>query len=293
MTIPNLFIVGAPKCGTTAWVRYLSDHPEIYFSPAKEPHFFCTDFPNYRWAKTLPEYEALFAQADCEKVVGEASVNYLYSKVAAQNINEYNPQAKILVFLRDHGDFLLSYHNQLLYNRDETITDFRTIWSSARDGKNRHIPKTCREPAFLDYAAVGRFAEQLERYIALFPSTNIKIVHFSDWIENPRPTYVSIIQFLGLEDDGRDCFEQIHSAKRHKSAVFANLTQRPPKSLLLASAVIKRLLGRKRLGLAKVLRYLNAEAGYASRPNNVLRDEIRSAFAKDRLKLREMTERLQ
>ncbi len=42
---PNFFIVGAPKCGTTAWVRYLEDHPDVYFSPSKEPHYFCTDFP--------------------------------------------------------------------------------------------------------------------------------------------------------------------------------------------------------------------------------------------------------
>ena len=104
--------------------------------------------------------------------------------------------------------------------------------------------------------------------------------------------YVSILRFLGVEDDGREHFEQIHSAKHHKSVVFANLTQRPPKSLLRVSVFLKRVLGRKRLGLAKIIRHLNAKAGYASQPDNALRDEIRAAFAEDRLKLLELTKRL-
>lgn len=51
-TGPNFFIVGAPKCGTTAWATYLSNHPDIFVPKAKEPHFFTTDHANYRWSKS-------------------------------------------------------------------------------------------------------------------------------------------------------------------------------------------------------------------------------------------------
>jgi hypothetical protein len=40
---PQFFIVGAPKCGTTAMCHYLSQHPEIFISTPKEPHFFDTE----------------------------------------------------------------------------------------------------------------------------------------------------------------------------------------------------------------------------------------------------------
>src|SRR5690606_30582215 len=84
MTRPNLFIVGAPKCGTTAWVEYLSSHPEIFFCDPKEPHFFNTDIPNFRWVRSLDEYLKLFVRAGSKKVVGEASILYLYSQEAAE-----------------------------------------------------------------------------------------------------------------------------------------------------------------------------------------------------------------
>ena len=60
MKKPNLFIVGAPKCGTTAWAQYLNTHPKIGFSNRKEPHYFCDDFQGFRWAKNRIEYEEMF-----------------------------------------------------------------------------------------------------------------------------------------------------------------------------------------------------------------------------------------
>ena len=237
---PNLFIVGAPKCGTSAWVSYLSGHNDVFFSPAKEPHFFCEDFPQYRWAKSLEEYEKLFAGAKTEKIVGEASVRYLFSKVAAYNINAYNPDARILVFLRQQSNFLPSYHHQLLYNLDETIADFETAWRLSLGGGKREIPPTCREPAFLDYPNVGRFSEQLERYADLFPAENIKVIWFDDWTNDTRSTYTDILDFLELPDDGRTDFAVVNSAKYHRSQLIGDLTQRE-----IAGGVRKTLCRRK------------------------------------------------
>ena len=158
---PNLFIVGAPKCGTTAWVSYLSGHPDVYFTPRKEPHYFCTDFPNYRWADSEESYLAFFEGAGDAKIVGEASVRYLYSREAAREIHAFNEQARILILLRKQGSFLPSYHNQVLYNRDETNPDFAEVWRISKQGLPRTIPASCREPTFLDYSAVGDFETQL------------------------------------------------------------------------------------------------------------------------------------
>ena len=120
---PTFFIIGAPKCGTTAWVRYLRTHPGIFFADMKEPTHFATDLPGIRWVPTLAEYESLFDRGFGAPVVAEASAMYLYSADAADAIRRYNPDAKILIFLRSQDDFLQSYHHQLLFRFAETIED--------------------------------------------------------------------------------------------------------------------------------------------------------------------------
>ena len=47
MNTPNFFILGAPKCGTTSLHNYLNQHPDIYMSYKKEPHYFCYNEINF------------------------------------------------------------------------------------------------------------------------------------------------------------------------------------------------------------------------------------------------------
>src|SRR5829696_5300628 len=126
--IPNLFIVGAPKCGTTAWVEYLRTHPDIFFPNTKEDCFFALDLPGFRFIQTEAEYSKLFAGSHGARVIGEASAMYLFSNAAADAIRNYNPDAKILIFLREQEEFLPSLHNQFLREFSEEIEDFETVW---------------------------------------------------------------------------------------------------------------------------------------------------------------------
>jgi len=292
MPRPNFFIVGAPKCGTTAWVSYLADHPEIGFASSKEPHYFSEDLAGFRWAKSEEEYLALFEGRE-ETVIGEASVQYLYSKVAAEKIKAFEPDAKIMIFLRDQKDFLPSYHNQLLYNHDETERDFSTVWSLARDGKQRELPASCREPALLDYRSVGCFDEQVRRYAETFPPNNIMVVRFGDWVRNPRQQYLAILEFLGLEDDGRDQFEKVHQAKQHRNNWLARLSQRPPAWALRLASVLKKAAGRERLGLATTLRKVNQSTGYVGAVDDTVKAEITAHFAENNERLDALIEQLE
>jgi len=152
---PGLFIVGAPKCGTTAWVRYLGEHPQIAFSRIKEPHFFALDLPGFREVEMKREYEALFSDAGDAAVLGEASVLYLFSKSAAEQIRKYNPDARILILLRAQEDYLPSWHQQLLYTFQEEIEDFGEAWRLSGQRRPETVPETCKEPSLLDYKAMG------------------------------------------------------------------------------------------------------------------------------------------
>lgn len=282
---PNLFIVGAPKCGTTAWVEYLGSHPRIFFSKAKEPHHFSHDFPKWCWARTRQEYLALFEESGDAPVVGEGSVRYLYSRVAAREISKFNPDAKILIFLRSQEDFLPSLHNQQLYNRDESIENFEEVWRLSGRRPADSIPACCREASFLDYKAMGRFREQVERYLAVFPAEQIRVLAFRDWIANPRQTYLEILQFLELEDDGRTEFPPVNEAKHHKSRLVASLTQNPAPWVRKISTLSTQVAGRQ-LGILSWLRKLNRGAGYRSSSIDAsLKQEIREYYKNENLSL--------
>lgn len=276
---PSLFIVGAPKCGTTAWYRYLGDHPEVFFPELKEPHYFCEDLPGFRRITDEPSYLDLFEDGAGTAVVGEASVFYLYSAVAADRIAKFNPNAKILIFLREQADFLPSLHHQYLYHFQETIGDFEAAWRLSDKRPPETIPPTCREPKLLDYAAVGRFQEQVERYLAVFPPDQMRVVYFDDWIGDPRSTYRGILEFLGLPDDGRTDFTPVNAAKHVRNKLLARLTQYPPGPMLKVIKALKRVSGRSTLGIAKQIEKLNRGTGYRTSIDPALKDEIRALYA--------------
>lgn len=288
----NLFVVGAPKCGTSAWVEYLSKHPEVQFCSKKEPHYFSEDFPRFRWANSLDEYNKLFDNIQRQtKVIGEASIMYLYSNVAAEKIHAYNPHAKILVFLRDYVDFLSSYHRQLLNLLDEDEEDFAKAWQRQGERKQgRGVPKHCREPLFLQYREVASFAKQIDRYYKVFPRHQIKIICFEKWVANPRETYLDILNFLDLVDDGRQDFKKINVAKRQRFRVLARMTRRPPRFLLDMATLLKRFLGVERLNLAKSINSLNEKNVIVEKIQKELQDEIRMSMQDDAVKVRQYTD---
>jgi len=118
---PDFFIVGAPKCGTTAMATYLSDHPQIFMPVAKELHFFGSDLDYRRRRPTQAEYLAAFERGGQATRAGEASVGYLYSERAPTEILEFSPGADILIMLRDPVDMVRSQHSQELFMGQEDI----------------------------------------------------------------------------------------------------------------------------------------------------------------------------
>src|SRR5258707_13684160 len=118
MKKPNFFLIGAPKCGTTALWSYLRTHPRIFLSPMKESHYFSDDLSaKYRTCFDENTYlERYFSDAGSQHtIVGEASVWYLYSKTAIENIKAFNADAKSAIMLRKPADMLYALHSQLLY----------------------------------------------------------------------------------------------------------------------------------------------------------------------------------
>jgi hypothetical protein len=287
--LPNLFIVGAPKCGTTAWAEYLGSHPDIFFPQHKDQCYFALDLPNFRLIRTAADYAAQYAGSGNSRLVGDASAMYLYSTAAAAAIYAHDPSARILIFLRDQEEYLPSLHNQFLLEFAEEIEDFETAWRLSGNRPPETIPAGCLEPRTLDYNAMGRFDEQVGRYLALFPADQVRVIRFAEWTTDPRRTYLDLLSFLGLEDDGRIDFPPVNPGATYRSRRLARWIKHPsPPARSVARAVRSLPLGGLLDRMARRIGY-SAAPGYRTAISPALRDEIKRHYAKDNLALNART----
>jgi len=226
MKKPNFFIIGAPKCGTTSLAMWLSEHPNIFMCPIKEPHFFNVD--GLRRIKSLKQYEKLFAKAGPEHLaVGEASTHYLYSKEAVPRILEYQPEAKFIVCIRNPIEMAPSLHAQRIFTGAETVKDFEKAWRLQEERKKgKYIPRTIKkDPERLQYGAYCRLGKQLERLYKIVSKEKVLVLVLDDIAENPKREYQKVLSFLGVPDDGRDNFP-VYNPRKVVRSVFLAYTMR-------------------------------------------------------------------
>jgi hypothetical protein len=211
--LPEFFIVGSPKTGTTALYEMLRKHPQIYMPDLKEPHFLASEMqPLPKFAQerrerymhlphTLEKYLALFAEATPGARVGEASAFYLWSPTAADRIADLQPDARIIAILREPASFLRSLH--LLYLRwgVETEKDLRKAISlapSRREGKN--WPARSHRPQLLQYPDHVRYVEQLQRFHARLAPEQVLVLIYDDFRADNDATVRRVLRFLDVDE---------------------------------------------------------------------------------------------
>jgi hypothetical protein len=211
--VPDFFIVGQPKSGTTALYRMLGSHPQIYVSDMKEPLFFARDLrpdlhtsegdPDKRplFPATFAEYLSLFTAARAEQRVGEASSSYLRSSVAAGAIAEAQPAARIIAIIREPASLLRSLHLQRLQEHIETEPDLaRALALEDKRRQGRGLPARLEQPQMLLYSEFVRTVEQLRRYHAVFAAEQIKVLIYDDFRNDNRQAVRDVLRFLEVDD---------------------------------------------------------------------------------------------
>jgi len=214
---PNLFIIGAPKCGTTSMAKYLGDHPDVFFSDPKELHYFCTDFSKEHKNKTSKKgYLKAFKGEENYKVLGEGSVDYLYSKEAIPKILEFNPDSKFIVMTRDPVEMFHSLHFQLLKTLDEDIQDPERAWRARKRRKEGELtPSTCIRPSLLLYGEVCKLGKQIERLLKTLPDEDkVKIIKLEELAESPKEVYENTLNFLEVESYRKADFSKYNKSKK-------------------------------------------------------------------------------
>jgi hypothetical protein len=217
----NLFIVGAPKCGTTALFSYLEKHPGIFAPDFKELRFFCDD-KNVNRISSMEAYLKAFAGArESHRYLCDASPGYLMSEAAIPGIYRFNPEAKLIAMLRHPADLFFSMHGQAYYTFNEDVSDPEIAWrlqDVRAEGKS--IPATCRDPINLQYKTRCTLSVQLERMFAVFPREQILLISLDELKKDPKALYEKVLAFLGLKSDGRTEFPKENSSKTHRNRVL-------------------------------------------------------------------------
>ncbi len=235
---PNLFIVGQPKSGTTALHQFLGEHPEIFMSSIKEPHFFCSDFhlesdrfyDNQRFFDFRNEsaYLELFAKAGSAKIVGESSTNYLYSQVAAEKIHNFNADAKIIIILREPAKFLYSLHSHYVKFTEENEPDFLTALNLETERKQeKSTSPRVTSPSYLYYSQRVQYYQQVKRYYDRFKSEQIKVVIFEEFQSENERVYREILEFLGVDSSFIPKYKAVNVNKEVKFSAINNLVNHP------------------------------------------------------------------
>ncbi len=206
--VPDFFIVGHPKCGTTALYEMLRVQPQIFMPTLKEPWFLASDmeprFQPPRSAsppKSMAEYLSLFGSAEPEQRVGEASSAYLLSRTAASAIAELQPDAKIIAILREPASFLRSLHVQLLRTHVESKKTLRRaieLEPARREG--RKLPRGSHRPQLLLYSDHVRYVEQLRRYHEAFAPEQVLVLIYEDFRADNEETVRRVLRFLDVEE---------------------------------------------------------------------------------------------
>ena len=233
------FIVGAPRCGTTALSEYLRGHPEICFSTPKEPHFFLRydlreEATEELRQTVLDRYlDLYFPERHASPLFAEGSVSYFYAPEQLEPILRLWPRAKFIVCLRNPLQMVPSLHQRLFYNGDETERQFDRAWSLVPERRNgRYIPRSCVEPRFLDYWEAGQLGKHLDKFLSVVGPERCHISIFDDFKKDPGAEYRRVLEFLELPDDKRSDFDRHAESKDCRIAWVHRLMKRPPRAAM-------------------------------------------------------------
>ncbi|MEM9243848.1 MAG: sulfotransferase [Pseudomonadota bacterium] len=198
---PNFFIIGAPKCGTTAMANFLNQHPEVYFSKPKEPMFFCQDLSPTKY-KTFEKYlkSCFFGTNENHKAIGEGSPLILYSQEGIPKILDYYPTAKFIVMLRNPVKATVSMHGHNFKGMSQELSrELEQCWHYLPERwEQKKLPLNCEAPIAFQYDRLYNYFEHLNKLLQLVNKKNLHIILYDDFKKDSLKEYKKICGFLNI-----------------------------------------------------------------------------------------------
>ena len=293
MNLPNFFIIGAPKCGTTSLSEYLRLHPEVFFCKPKEPHYFATDFSHHRYVKNLEDYSSLFSTAASHQAaVGEGSALYLRSDVAVPNILKQIPTARFIVMFRNPVDLAQSMFRQAVFDGWENVSKFEDAWEmqdSRRNGIN--LPQKCLDHRLLLYKEIASIGSQSKRLLMHAHRDQVLPIFFENFVHHTRDVYTEVCRFLGLSDNIDSInFIPHNKSKRHRIPWLGGVMKKPPHWISQLVGQCKETLGLQQYELLGPLRRINKVAWKQPALRDEFKHDLQNQFSEEIKKLEDVWE---
>jgi hypothetical protein len=292
MIKPTLFFVGHPRSGTGTLDGYLSGHPDIFMAD-KELHYFGADLGFNSPNRSLENYLSYFTNGGGYRYAGESSTWYLCSGMAAKEIREFSPEAKIIISLRNPVDWLYSLHSHMVYAAYEDVRNFgQAIDLGKERARGKNIPDNAFPRMGVIYRDLVRYAEQVERFQKSFGSENVLVNIFDELKSDPEKLLDQTLEFLDLPTDFPAKSQVLDGTKRKRNANHTHRSKRlhrwiksPPRRSILQGVIPSPVPG-YRLAL-RVLHKANTRTAERTR----MPIEIRAKLAQDFLPEIEKLER--
>jgi Sulfotransferase domain len=208
--LPDFLVIGAQKAGTTALYAYLRWHPAITGPSWKEVSFF-----DRHWWRGERWYRGQFPLRSSGRLVGEASPSYLFHPLAPERVRSLLPDVRLVALLRDPVERAYSqYQHEVALGREPLSFEDAV---EAEDERTRgEVERLVADPrafsrAWWDhtYAARGLYAEQLERWLAVFEREQLLVVRTEDLRDQPAETYGEVLHFLSARPHALDAYPRV------------------------------------------------------------------------------------
>jgi hypothetical protein len=260
--MPNFFVLGAAKAGTTTLYDLLKLHPQVYLPYDKEPMFFSRDDYFERgtdwYRKTFFQGSERFARR------GEASPHYLYwaRKVSERLRLEYGDQpVRLIVILRDPVQRAYSWYQNMVQEGEERLTFLAALQAEEQRLQTHNAELESHGWMRFGYCRGGRYASQLREYLAHFPRESLHILLLEDLQRDAAGTLRQLCEFLQIDPGFVFRSAQRNPAAVPRSRALQRLVRAPSRLKTLAKPWLAASL---RYRLKRFVRGLNQkETAYA------------------------------
>ncbi|WP_456399953.1 sulfotransferase family protein [Persephonella sp.] len=293
--LPDFFIVGAGKSGTTSLAKYLSEHPQIYIPDLKEPQFFSfynCEYNNNRpkpflYIRDFDDYVSLFIESSEEQKLGEASTSYSIPYMVDKTIHNmksvYGDLAENLKFIfiiRNPIERIFSAYIMYVDIGIEDLSFEKAILSGIE-----RIKKGYRLE--LNYIDNNKISESIEAYIKSFGKPKVRIYLYEDLKERPLWLLRDLFEFLEVDPNFVPSnlgvaynISGIPKSPVHKVIYNVTVRYNPLKP------IIKKILPEHAKG--KVAQYLKKILYTKPQMSPEVREKLKEIFKEDILKLQEL-----
>lgn len=279
--LPNVFILGVPKAGTTSLHNWLSAHPDALGARSKEARFFMDPTshvfrPDFHIGLGLELYRQEFSHGQSEQVpvIIDSTPAYLYQRAALDHIPDLATSPRCLVIVRDPAEQILSLYR---YFRDNwhyvpQNMSFADFVAASRDGRHGFAGNELARDAIRN----AHYAEILRAWRERLGSDRLMVRSFDELRSDPRAFTASVARWIGLDTGFFDDFDFLREnqtlAPRSRWLQRANIAVRARLPKGAAYRLVRNLYHRVNL---KRQRIVPAEASIME----ALRAEFRIANA--------------